>query len=182
KEATEAEDKLWQAIRGHATGGRIRRQHIIDNFIVDFVSLPKQLVIEIDGDIHDLTKDEDAARTEVLKELGFEVIRFTNEEVLSNVDRVKSQIIEALNARPDFSSEGTPSPWEKGLGDEGHSSLSLGEGRGEGLPEGNDGLGLLLLGITGNQVLPRDVYEKIKADTLQQVRGTVQADILKEDQ
>jgi methylmalonyl-CoA mutase len=50
------------------------------------------------------------------------------------------------------------------------------------LPEGNDGLGLLLLGVTGDQVLPADVYAQIKADTLQQVRGTVQADILKEDQ
>ncbi len=49
-------------------------------------------------------------------------------------------------------------------------------------PEGHDTLGLLLLGITGDQVLPADVYAKIKADTLAQVRGTVQADILKEDQ
>ena len=50
------------------------------------------------------------------------------------------------------------------------------------LPEGNDGLGLLLLGVTGDQVLPADVYAKIKTDTLKAVRGTVQADILKEDQ
>ncbi|MBS1765319.1 MAG: methylmalonyl-CoA mutase family protein [Bacteroidetes bacterium] len=50
------------------------------------------------------------------------------------------------------------------------------------IPEGNDGLGLMLLGVTGDQVLPQDVYNKIKADTLKQVRGTVQADILKEDQ
>ena len=50
------------------------------------------------------------------------------------------------------------------------------------LPEGNNGLGLLLLGLTGDQVLPSDVYQKIKKDTLAQVRGTVQADILKEDQ
>lgn len=50
------------------------------------------------------------------------------------------------------------------------------------LPEGNDGLGLLLLGVTGQEVLPADVYAKIKAETLAQVRGTVQADILKEDQ
>ncbi|MFA0962480.1 methylmalonyl-CoA mutase family protein [Roseivirga sp. BDSF3-8] len=50
------------------------------------------------------------------------------------------------------------------------------------LPEGNNGLGLLLLGITGDKVLPADVYEKIKADTISKVRGTVQADILKEDQ
>ena len=50
------------------------------------------------------------------------------------------------------------------------------------LPKGNDGLGLMLLGITGDQVLPKEVYEKIKADTLAAIRGTVQADILKEDQ
>jgi methylmalonyl-CoA mutase len=50
------------------------------------------------------------------------------------------------------------------------------------LPDGNDGLGLMLLGVTGDQILPKDVYEKIKASTLSQVRGTVQADILKEDQ
>jgi methylmalonyl-CoA mutase len=50
------------------------------------------------------------------------------------------------------------------------------------LPEGNDGLGLRLLGLSGENVLPKDVYEKIKAQALQNVRGTVQADILKEDQ
>jgi len=51
-----------------------------------------------------------------------------------------------------------------------------------GLPDGNDGLGLMLLGVTGDQVLPADIYQKIKALTLTKVRGTVQADILKEDQ
>jgi isobutyryl-CoA mutase len=50
------------------------------------------------------------------------------------------------------------------------------------LPEGNDGLGLMLLGVTGDQVLPAAVYAEIKTETLKQVRGTVQADILKEDQ
>lgn len=50
------------------------------------------------------------------------------------------------------------------------------------LPEGNDGLGLFLLGVTGDQVLPQDVYNDIKTRTIAQVRGTVQADILKEDQ
>ncbi len=52
----------------------------------------------------------------------------------------------------------------------------------EALPEGNNGLGLMLLGVTGDQVLPADVYEQIKTRTLSSVRGTVQADILKEDQ
>jgi methylmalonyl-CoA mutase len=50
------------------------------------------------------------------------------------------------------------------------------------LPQGNNGLGLMLLGVTGDQVLPKDVYQEIKVKTLAQVRGTVQADILKEDQ
>ena len=50
------------------------------------------------------------------------------------------------------------------------------------LPEGNDGLGLMLLGVTGDQVLPEETYRSIRASTLKQVRGTVQADILKEDQ
>lgn len=50
------------------------------------------------------------------------------------------------------------------------------------LPEGNDGLGLMLLGVSGDEVLPAEIYQQIKADTLSKVRGTVQADILKEDQ
>ena len=65
------------------------------------------------------------------------------------------------------------------------SSVGMGKPEAEGagvLPEGNNGLGLMLLGVTGDQVLPADVYAKIKTDTLKAVRGTVQADILKEDQ
>lgn len=64
------------------------------------------------------------------------------------------------------------------------SGVSLGKQKGENheLPEGNNGLGLMLLGVTGDQILPKDVYEKIKEKTLKSVRGTVQADILKEDQ
>ncbi|MCF6181749.1 methylmalonyl-CoA mutase family protein [Lutibacter sp.] len=50
------------------------------------------------------------------------------------------------------------------------------------LPEGNNGLGLMLLGVTGDEILPKEVYQKIKAETIAKVRGTVQADILKEDQ
>lgn len=63
-----------------------------------------------------------------------------------------------------------------------NTSLAAPGGEPGTMPEGNDGLGLLLLGVTGDQVLPADVYQKIKTDTLMSVRGTVQADILKEDQ
>jgi len=61
------------------------------------------------------------------------------------------------------------------------STLAGGENRNK-LPDGNNGLGLLLLGITGDQVLPAEVYARIKAETISKVRGTLQADILKEDQ
>ncbi len=132
--ATEAEDKLWQEIRGNTTGGRIRRQHIIDNFIVDFVSLPKQLVIEVDGDIHDLQKEEDAARTVRLQDLGFEVIRFRNEEVIQDALEVKRKIIAALGSRPDFAKSDDLADNE-----EAHSPLSSGEGSGVRSEEGEGG-------------------------------------------
>jgi len=63
--------------------------------------------------------------------------------------------------------------------DKGHAPRGIYSG---GLPEGNDGLGLMLLGTSGDQVLPKDVYEKLKTKALASARGTVQADILKEDQ
>ena len=71
---------------------------------------------------------------------------------------------------------------DRGIKRPSYSSLSLGEDWDGMLPKGNDGLGLMLLGMTGDQVLSTDVYKKIKEDTLHKVRGTVQADILKEDQ
>ncbi|HXS37387.1 MAG TPA: methylmalonyl-CoA mutase family protein [Flavipsychrobacter sp.] len=71
---------------------------------------------------------------------------------------------------------------EKGAKRPTYDPSTFGGGVAGSLPEGNDGLGLMLLGVTGDQVLPHDVYEKIKVQTLQSVRGTVQADILKEDQ
>ncbi|HEY9177927.1 MAG TPA: methylmalonyl-CoA mutase family protein, partial [Flavipsychrobacter sp.] len=71
---------------------------------------------------------------------------------------------------------------EKGIPRPTYNPSVFGGGAEGSLPQGNDGLGLMLLGVTGDQVLPADVYEKIKIDTLKSVRGTVQADILKEDQ
>ncbi|RYD92442.1 MAG: methylmalonyl-CoA mutase, partial [Sphingobacteriales bacterium] len=69
---------------------------------------------------------------------------------------------------------------DKGLGRPNYNSYQA--KKGEVLPQGNEGLGLMLLGLTGDQVLPPDVYQKIKAYAIATVRGTVQADILKEDQ
>ncbi|HWZ16606.1 MAG TPA: methylmalonyl-CoA mutase family protein [Mucilaginibacter sp.] len=165
---TDAENILWQHLRNNQTGFKIRRQHAIDGYIADFVCLPKGLVIEVDGGYHQFTKEQDEIRTSVLNNEGFEVLRFTNNEVINKTKNVVQSITKALINQPERKI--TP------------ASLSFGEGRGEALPAGNSGLGLMLLGLTGDQVLPADVYEKIKAHAIGSVRGTVQADILKEDQ
>jgi leucyl-tRNA synthetase len=97
---TKAEDAMWQLLRNAKTGFKIRRQHIIDKYIVDFVCLSKLLVIEVDGDIHDHQVEEDKARTEKLNELGFTVIRYRNEEVLNEPERVTKDIKEVLHSLP----------------------------------------------------------------------------------
>lgn len=98
KNPTEAEKIMWELLRNKKTGHKIRRQHIIDSFIADFVCLTKKLVIEIDGKIHLQQKEYDALRTERLNELGFQVIRFTNEEVISDSSVVVMKIKETLDS------------------------------------------------------------------------------------
>ena len=97
---TEAETVLWEALKSKHIGDKFRRQHIIGNFIADFVCLSKRLVIEVDGGYHtdDTQQGLDEGRAEELKQLGFEVIRFTNEEVLNNLDKVVHQITEKLSS------------------------------------------------------------------------------------
>lgn len=89
---TPAEEKLWQVLKGNNLGCHFRRQHIIGKFIVDFVCLENNLVIEVDGDVHDYQKEADQERTEFLEGSGFRVVRFKNEEVLNNLDDVVSRI------------------------------------------------------------------------------------------
>jgi len=96
---TEAEKLMWEYLRNKKTGYRIRRQHVIDNFITDFVCLSRKVVIEIDGKIHLQQKEYDELRTNTLNEKGYKVIRFTNEEVLSNPGYVALQIKEILDGR-----------------------------------------------------------------------------------
>ena len=98
---TKAEKIMWQHLRNKKTGHKIRRQHIIDNFIIDFACLAKQVVIEIDGKIHLQQKEYDELRTTRLNELGFEVIRFTNKEVFDNLEAVTSKIKEYLDNKED---------------------------------------------------------------------------------
>jgi very-short-patch-repair endonuclease len=89
---TQAEKLLWLYLKNKKTGYKIRRQHIIDDFIVDFVCLNKKVVIEVDGKIHLNQKEYDELRTARLNELEFRVIRFENEEVFLNPDKVANQI------------------------------------------------------------------------------------------
>lgn len=97
---TPAERLLWRALRGERTGVYFRRQHVLGNFIVDFVSLEHRLVIEVDGAIHDHQKAEDALRTQWLNQTSFHVLRFRNEEVLHHLPDVMVRIGEIIAARP----------------------------------------------------------------------------------
>ena len=95
---TEAESALWELLRGKSIGEKFRRQHIIGEYIVDFVCLKHQLVIEVDGGYH-LTPEQqkqDRLRTEELQKLGYREIRFTNEEVLFAPEAVVAKISSAL--------------------------------------------------------------------------------------
>jgi len=100
--STEAESALWEMLRGKKLGDNFRRQHIIDEFIVDFVCLSKKLIVEVDGGYHAEPENEkaDQLRTEILESLGYRVIRFSNEAVLSNTDFVLKTIIGALLSSP----------------------------------------------------------------------------------
>ena len=111
---TEAENILWQMLRGKKLGThKFRRQHIIGPFIVDFVCLKSRLIIEVDGLKHQLPENliNDRERTLWLYENGFEVIRFSNGQILSNIDSVLDAILQRLNLISNYkeSSEIPPS-------------------------------------------------------------------------
>lgn len=93
--ATLAEQVLWEHIRCKALGERFLRQHIIGEYIVDFVSQDSGLVIEVDGGYHleRQQQADDEVRTQYLERQGFHVIRFTNEEVLYDTDAVLDTIL-----------------------------------------------------------------------------------------
>jgi very-short-patch-repair endonuclease len=94
---TDAETVLWEQIKSKKLGVKFRRQHIIANYIPDFVALSCNLIIEVDGEIHKYQKEEDEQRTIELAEKGFKVIRFTNDEVLKNIELVLQKIKRELN-------------------------------------------------------------------------------------
>ena len=98
KNPTEAESAMWEMLRGKNLDAKFRRQHIIGDYIVDFVCLKVQLIVEIDGGYHNEPEqmELDRQRTNFLESKGFSVLRFTNEEVLCNTDETLGIIKNAV--------------------------------------------------------------------------------------
>lgn len=115
KNPTKAEDILWQELRNKNLYAKFRRQHVIDNFIPDFVCLDLKLIIEVDGEIHQIPEniEKDLGRTNELEELGYTILRFTNNEVEENLPKV---LIEINNKIVEL--EASPSQEERGQGGE----------------------------------------------------------------
>ncbi len=104
KNPTEAEKILWNSLRNKNLGEKFRQQHLIDNYIVDFVCLSKKLVIEVDGGYHSTQEQKllDNDRTIILESKGYKVIRFTNEEIIGNLENVLIEIKSELNSRNNY--------------------------------------------------------------------------------
>ena len=112
QQTTEAEQILWEQLKTKKLDIKFRRQHIVDEFIVDFICIEKRLIIEVDGKYY-TTKEEieaDELRTTILQELGFKVIRFANEEVLENTDKTIIKITQDLESRTSVEVEGASPP------------------------------------------------------------------------
>jgi very-short-patch-repair endonuclease len=97
---TKAEKRLWEKLNNKQLGVKFRQQHVVNKFIVDFCSIKKALIIEVDGEIHNSQQEADTERTAILKNEGYSVIRFTNDEVLNNIEDVLSAIQKAINTAP----------------------------------------------------------------------------------
>jgi very-short-patch-repair endonuclease len=95
---TEAEAKLWARLRAHRMAGvQFRRQHAIGNYIVDFCSPRRKLIIELDGSQHLDQVESDSERTKYLEAKGYRVLRFWNNEVMNEIDAVLNVIWTEIN-------------------------------------------------------------------------------------
>jgi very-short-patch-repair endonuclease len=96
---TQAERKLWRSLRNKQLGVKFRRQVPIGRYIVDFVCINENLIIEIDGGEH-FEKENDKIRDKWFHVQGYKVLRFWNNEVLRNIDGVLQRIIEEISPSP----------------------------------------------------------------------------------
>jgi very-short-patch-repair endonuclease len=100
KSMTEAEKRLWARLRGDVLGVRFRRQLVIDRqYIVDFCAPSLSLIVEVDGDQH-ADSAVDARRERALEDLGYRILRFWNNDVLSMTDAVVGTILAAVEVSP----------------------------------------------------------------------------------
>ncbi|HEY2178172.1 MAG TPA: endonuclease domain-containing protein [Caulobacteraceae bacterium] len=96
-ESTDAERKLWSALRARRQGGpKFRRQVPIDRYVADFACFQARLIIELDGGQHADRTQEDAQRTAVLEACGWRVVRFWNTDVMDNLGGVVDTILAEL--------------------------------------------------------------------------------------
>ena len=100
-EMSPVQAKLWAVLRGNRVGVKFQREVVLHPYIADFASRSERLVIEVDGDSHANTAAYDAARSASLEQRGWRVIRFTNHEVLTNLEGVTRAILIALGRDPE---------------------------------------------------------------------------------
>ena len=112
---TAPERKLWNAIRANRVGVKFQRQVVLAPYVADFAARSERLVIEIDGDTHGETEAYDSARTSALEARGYRVLRFTNSDVMSNLDGVLRAVLIELGRDPEAPLS-QPSPPEGGEG------------------------------------------------------------------
>ncbi|MBU6253385.1 MAG: DUF559 domain-containing protein [Alphaproteobacteria bacterium] len=116
RQPTEAEKRLWRHLSSSQLGGhKFRRQSVIGNFIVDFCCPKTGLIIEVDGDTH-VDEDADRIRSQALEQMGYFVIRFTNQDVIQNIQGVLTRILEVAARLPDRRYTPTPTPPLEGRG------------------------------------------------------------------
>lgn len=96
---TPAEKVLWQELRGNKLGIHFRRQQVIAGFIVDFYCHSAGRVIELDGDIHREQHEYDDDRDRVLENMGLRIVRFSNNDVLLNLQNVLIQLSEMIRKK-----------------------------------------------------------------------------------
>ena len=104
KNATVAETVLWNLLRNNVMGVTFLRQHVIGDYIVDFVSRQNGLIIEVDGGYHaePRQQDDDHEREQELEQMGYHIIRFSNEEVLFDTENVIEQITSYFDEREQY--------------------------------------------------------------------------------
>jgi very-short-patch-repair endonuclease len=98
---TEPERRLWYRLRANRFGVKFQRQVVLAPYIADFAARAERLVIELDGDTHGGREAYDAARTRALEQRGYRVLRFTNADVMTNLDGVLRAILIALGEDPE---------------------------------------------------------------------------------